>query len=142
MSKLTMRFCKKPRQSCPLKPRLRSGGSRKSIAYDSCDVASMITTVRYLEFNLTAASRTLEKYDAIPADTDGADGRAHLVAVQRLLAMSRNRSLTPVDGPHGAEHRPGTLWRPPELSEIASRDWNKDVSACPISSGQGVLPVW
>ena len=53
-----MRLCNKPRQSCPLKPRLRSGGSKKSIAYDSCDAASMIRTVLYFEFNSTAASRT------------------------------------------------------------------------------------
>src|SRR6516162_6028585 len=58
MSKRTMRFCKKPRQLCPLKLRLRSGGSRKSIVYDSCDAASMIRTVLYFEFNSTAASRT------------------------------------------------------------------------------------
>jgi hypothetical protein len=37
---------------------LRSGGSRKSIAYDLCDAASMIRTVLYFEFNSTAASRT------------------------------------------------------------------------------------
>ena len=50
--------CNKPRQLCPLKLRLRSGGSRKSIPYDSCDAASMIRTVLYFEFNSTAASRT------------------------------------------------------------------------------------
>ena len=62
-----MRLCNKPRQSCPLKPRLRSGGSKKSIAYDSCDAASMIRTVLYFEFT-EAVNKVVDLFVRITAD--------------------------------------------------------------------------
>src|SRR5215813_11924922 len=100
MSKRTMRLCNKPRRLCPLKLRLRSGGSRKSIAYVSCDAASMIRTVLYFEFNSTAASRTKRWKNT---------GRYRVILIEPTAAQTSRRgqrTFLPALAP------PGPPWRP------------------------------
>jgi hypothetical protein len=107
--------CNKPRQLCPLKLRLRSGGSRKSIAHDS--VRCSLDDQNSAEFNSTAASRTKRwkntgRYRVILIEpTAGADVVAGPDGPNRFLralaAVSGRQSLLGVPRAHAVRSR----WR-------------------------------